>query len=212
MNRIIGWALFSLFLALLAPHAEASCEPAEVAGGKGWPARTAFSTAGWYGYTFCVDDYSVGFRYAYGPWSAVAAASIAEINQLRSGVDAFNAAFAARLTGRQCEIDANRDLMVEDAAYWPICTAMHDAMRAEWPAPPRWLVIPLLRSVDGSRPLYPVVDGSRLDEPVRSPRAPANAPCACTKAAAIPSGTAANRWCPVASLPTNLVALCSKAP
>jgi hypothetical protein len=215
MFKLIGWALLALMLSLLAPPAHAqACAPAEVAGATGQPLRTGTTATGWYAFTFCPGDYAVGYWYAYGTWAAVLPAAVAEIHAARAGMEAFRAAVALRLNGRQCVIERDAEgvqAMVEAEAWGShsaLCFALRDAMRAAWPPMPVWRVVPLLTG-DGSRPLYPVVNGVRSSTAVRTPRAPADALCRCTSATALPS-TTNRRWCPVVDRPADLVTLCGR--
>lgn len=210
MRMPFAWALACALMLLSCSSEAQTCAPAEVAGAKGDPIRIGSKGGGVYAFTFCRDDYSVRALYLYAPWSALTASVIDDIQAARGSVDAFRAQ-VAKVTGRQCEI-TRTDLTI-DAAAWDthevLCTALRDAMWAVWPPDPVWRVIPLSTG-DGSRPMYPVVNGVRQTTAVKTPRAPANARCPLTAANAMPQGTTANRWGPVEGLPVNLVTVCSR--
>lgn len=214
MRIWFAWAFLAACLLLGCQRAHA-CAPAEVAGATGQPLRSGTTAQGWYAYTFCPTDYSVGVWYAYGTWDAVLPAAVAEIHAAREGLAAFRAAVALNLPGRQCEIERDADgvqAMVEAEAWdthRSLCFALRDAMAAQWPPQPVWQVVPPL-SPATTRPVYPVVDGIRGSQPVYGVRATPEEKCACTPATAIPAGSPRNRWCPLEGGSKSHVTLCGR--
>ncbi len=210
--------ILTAFLALLLQAGTAAaqtCAPAEVQGATGQPIRTGTTATGWFAYTFCPGDYRVGHWYAYGPWGQVLTTATREIHAARAGMDAFRAAVAQRLTGRQCEIerDAEGVQAMVDAEAWhshsELCFALRDAMAAAWPPAPVWQVVPALAPAT-TRPVYEVVDGVRQTRAVYGVRATPEEFCACTAATALPAGSPRNRWCPVEGMKASLVTLCGR--
>jgi hypothetical protein len=195
------------------PAAAAPCAPADAAGGTGTRAVSGETATGWFTFHFCPTEYAVGWVATWGPKVAIPTGALADFDAARAGAASYAALRAKWFTGQQCELERSSgglDVMVE-AEHWDthaeLCFALRDAMAAAWPPAPVWRVEALLTG-DGSRPMYPVVDGKRLTTAVQTPRAPGNALCPCTAATAIPSGS--KRWCPVESRPSNLVALCTR--
>lgn len=209
--RVVAVALLALLLSCAFPAQ--ACAPAEVQGATGQPIRTGTTPTGWYAFTFCPGDYSVGYWYAYGTWGAVLPAAVAEIHAARSSVQAFRAAVAQRLTGRQCSITfeaGTPTLMIDTdalASHEALCDALHAAMAAFWPPAPVWGVVP---SSTGSRPVYRVVDGVRQTSAVYGVRATNEERCACTPATALAAGSERNRWCPTQGMSPTLVTLCGR--
>jgi hypothetical protein len=204
--RVIAVALLALLLSCAFPAQ--ACAPAEVTGGTGSAIHVGSKGGGVFAFAFCADDYAVRPLYLYAPWAALTPAVLADIQAARASVEAFSAA-VGQVTGRQCVIEA-RELMVEaDAAatHWELCAAMHDDMLARWPPDPVWAVVP---SSTGSRPVYRVVDGVRQTSAVYGVRATNGETCACTKATALPAGTASTRWCPTQGMSATLVTLCGR--
>ena len=204
MKRVL--ALCALLLSCAFPAQ--ACAPAEVTGGTGSAIHVGSKGGGVFAFTFCADDYTVRPLYLYAPWAALTPTVLADIQAARESVDAFRAQ-VAKVTGRQCEIEA-KELMVEaDAAatHWELCSAMHDDMLAHWPPDPVWAVVP---SSSGSRPVYRVVDGVRQTSAVYGVRATNGETCACSKATALPAGTEATRWCPTQGMSASMVTLCGR--
>lgn len=210
MSMPITWALAAALLFWASAGRAATCQPAEVNGGKGSVLTIGSKYGGVYVFMFCRDDYSVQSRYLFAPWSALTPEVFNEIQAARASPEAFEAQ-VAKVTGRQCEI-TREDLTVDVAAYdthWLLCSALRDAMVAVWPPDPVWRGYPNTTK-DRSRPMYPVVAGKRSTTAVASPRAAADALCACTQATALPGDVLARRFCPVPPAAGNLVALCSR--
>lgn len=206
--RVIAIALLALLLSCAFPVQAQACAPAEVSGGTGSAIHVGSKGGGVFAFAFCADDYAVRPLYLYAPWAALTPGVLADIQAARASFDAFKAQ-VSKVTGLQCVIE-RRELMVEAAdvsTHWELCSAMHDAMLAQWPPDPVWQVVP---SSSGSRPVYRVIDGVRQTSAVYGVRATNSETCACTKATALPAGTAGNRWCPTQGMAASLVTLCGR--